>query len=166
MLSGGVAQRCQDLGGVLPGNAAGVADLSGSFRQVEGDARLPDLGSGNSRSLQLHDHATGQGLRVRQGFLKVVDLADRDVGVAQCFEPFVAGLREEDGLESAGDFLALLLAGGLVRDEVLATDGAAKVLPEPGLDGGYGEVPVIGGAIDVVVGRSAVQASLAPRVGV
>ena len=79
-------------------------------------------------------------LGVGQDLVERVDLADGDVFVLREIEPFVTSFGSESLLQKVGDFLLFISIGSAAISQVFAAQGGAEVAPEPGFDGGDGEV--------------------------
>ena len=146
-----------------PGAGAGSSHAAGGRAELRGDPDLTHRLAGAVRVGRVEDHPAGEVVRVGGGLRRSEHGGGADVGLVQQREPLLRGAGPEDG----GQFVAQAGAGGgvvvvLQRDQVLPIDRGAEVGEELRLDRAQAEPAAVGGAVDVVVGRAAVE-HVAPR---
>ena len=150
--------------GVAAGGGGGAAHAARGRAELGGDPDLRHRAARAVRRGRLQDHVAGDVVGIGGGLRGRQHRRGADVGLVQQREPVIGGAGAEDRAQGVvqpdpGGGVVLVLQ----RDQVLPVDGGAEVGEELRLDGAQAEPAIVGGAVDVVVGRATVEHVAARR---
>ena len=103
--------------------------------------------------VHFQDHLAVNHLRVAQRLIYVVDRGDADFLVLEEIPPFIPVLCKEDLGQFPDSMVLLLGRGTIIRNEILSSNGLAKILPELKLPAGKDKIFPVLAPIYVAPGR-------------